>query len=224
MSNYVIHACPERMWYVDNYLVPSMQEQGIDVDVRCDTKHEGCLESCMKIFASMPEDGGTWHLQDDVIVCRNFKKLTEEHEGNRVVCGYWWEYDEHEKIGLVLPKNMRWSFPCIYIPNKLARECADWYYKGARYSAKYRMWVEARKFDDSMFQEFLILNHATNKVHNLNKSLVDHIDFLIGGTVVNKIRTDSETRAKCFPDLDLVEELKYKLEMRENKFVRLETK
>ena len=58
MAKYVIHACPERMWYVDNYLIPSMRGQSIhNIDVRCDNEHIGCLESCMQIFKSMDGDG-----------------------------------------------------------------------------------------------------------------------------------------------------------------------
>ena len=38
----MIHACEDRMWYVENYLVPSLQEQGIDSTVWCDNG-EGSL-------------------------------------------------------------------------------------------------------------------------------------------------------------------------------------
>ena len=29
---YMIHCCPKRMWYVEEYLIPSMLRQGIDRD------------------------------------------------------------------------------------------------------------------------------------------------------------------------------------------------
>ena len=32
MAKYLIHASPGRMWYVTDYLIPSMVEQGIDRD------------------------------------------------------------------------------------------------------------------------------------------------------------------------------------------------
>ena len=83
MSKYIIHSCPERMWYVNNYLIPSIRDQGIDdVSAWCDWNHVGCLHSCMNNFMRMNDDGGTWHLQDDVIVSRNFKSRTEELEGS----------------------------------------------------------------------------------------------------------------------------------------------
>lgn len=66
-----------------DYLLPSFRRQDIqDVSVRCDTKRVGNLKSCMEIFASMPEEGGTWHLQDDVLLCRNFKERTEAFPDN----------------------------------------------------------------------------------------------------------------------------------------------
>ena len=77
MARYLIHACPRRMWYVEEYLIPSMLKQGIakgDIRVYNDKEGEGNLRACMKAFAlceGIP--GGTWHLQDDVCICRNFK-------------------------------------------------------------------------------------------------------------------------------------------------------
>jgi len=39
---YMIHACPERIWYVNNYLVPELLNQGIttqDIIVWNDDAH-----------------------------------------------------------------------------------------------------------------------------------------------------------------------------------------
>ena len=44
MTNYLIHACLEREWYVKEYLVPSMVAQGIktgNINVYVDRKRDG---------------------------------------------------------------------------------------------------------------------------------------------------------------------------------------
>lgn len=213
MSKYIIHSCPERMWYVNNYLIPSIRDQSIDdVSAWCDWNHVGCLHSCMNNFMRMNEDGGTWHLQDDVIISRNFKSRTEELEGSKIVCGFVCGLDEnlsHE--GLVTPENMWWSFPCIYIPNRYAWECARWFYKKASDNNKYKTWIRTKKFDDSVFREFMVLNYPTAEVLNLKPCLVDHIDYLIGGSVVNNNRQERNVRAVWFDSLDLVDELEERL-------------
>ena len=212
MSKYVIHSCPERMWYVEQYLVPSMKDQGMTgIIVKCDNNHVGCLESCMQIFMTTYGDGGSWHLQDDVIIGMDFKEQTEKYVSG-IVCGYCWNKDDNlAKTGNVTPHDMWWSFPCIYIQNNLVRECAKWFYTDARYQFKYQDWVKANKFDDAFFKEFMELYYPDYNVINLKPNLVDHIDYLIGGSSVNGIRLDKQTRAQYFKDLDLVDELAKKL-------------
>ena len=59
MAKYVIHACQQRKWYVDDYLIPSMLKQGInedDITIWLDDKHQGNLFACMNCFKSMPDD------------------------------------------------------------------------------------------------------------------------------------------------------------------------
>lgn len=68
MAKYMIHAVPQRMWYVKDYLIPSMVEQGInkkDITVYVDKKKEGNLQSFLKSFAQAGawENEGTWHMQ-----------------------------------------------------------------------------------------------------------------------------------------------------------------
>lgn len=219
MSKYIIHACPERMWYVEKYLVPSMKEQGIeDIDIRCDDNHIGNLQSCMKIFESMPDDdGGAWHLQDDIIICKDFKERTEKYQNSDdIICGYVRMDGNHtDKIGYVPFKNMWWSFPCIYIPNKYARECAYWFFNESKWYVKYRKLMKTRKNDDMFFMEYLKIKdndmNTNLKILNLKPNLVDHIDYLIGGTIVNKDRNNMNVRARYFDDQDLVKDLEDKI-------------
>ena len=212
MIKYVIHACPKRLDYVKKYLIPSMEAQGItNIDLRCDNYNLGNLSKCMEIFESMRSDGGAWHIQDDVVICRDFKERTEQFASDNVVCGYSWDKDENlSYVGLVEPQHMWWSFPCIYIPNSLARECAVWFDRFAKDDPKYVLWAAAKRYDDFFFQEFLKERYPDDKVLNLKPNLVDHVDYLIGGSIVNVTRRDEQVRAAWFEDLDLVEALEKK--------------
>lgn len=211
MAKYIIHACPDRMWYVNEYLVSSMKEQGIDnIVIECDYKQVGNLQSCMDIFSRMGEPGGAWHLQDDVIICRDFKERTELHT-NDIVCGFVIKKDEnYNHVGHVKPKNMWWSFPCIYIPNMLARDCANWF-SHAKYRSNYSWMVATKKYDDTVFKEFLLQYYPDYDVLNLKPNLIDHIDYLLGGTTINEQRTNKDVRSAYFDDIDLVIELEKKI-------------
>ena len=210
MNNYVIHACPKRMWYVDKYLVPSLQNQGIDVRVMCDEYRIGNLEYCMRIFESMNGDGGTWHLQDDVIICRDFKERTEAHTSG-IACGFVWTEGGNEYVEEALPKDMWLSFPCIYIPNHMARECAEWYHNSFKHDERYLTYVVGGQYDDLVFQKFLEVNYPNEKIKHIRPNLVDHVDYLLGGTSIKRISRSMSPRAMWFEDLDLVKELEEKI-------------
>lgn len=188
MLEYMIHTYPNRLWYVEKHLVPSMLEQGIDsqsIIVWNDANREGNLISCMKAFRGMLDKGETWHLQDDVIISSDFaKKSKTQPEG--IVCGFCSDVCKQWGDGIQSVDKMWYSFPCIKIPNEIARECAEWFYNEASKAGKYRYWVEAKKFDDSFFREFLIHKHSHDKVLNLKPNIVNHIDYLLGGSIVNK--------------------------------------
>ena len=211
MSNrYVIHACPERMWYVNDYLLPSLNSQGIhDIDIYCDWARLGNLNSCMRIFGCMGGEGSAWHLQDDVLVCGDFKERTEEYlDGGKIVCGFVWRISQD--ITITKPLTMGYSFPCICIPNKIARECAKWFYEKAVFDPKCLDWVSQGICDDEVFKEFLIQNYPDEDILHLKPSLVEHVDYLIGGSTVNPQKT-IKTKAKYFNDKHLVERLENEL-------------
>lgn len=211
MSDYVIHACEQRMPYVTEYLLPSLKDQGIDnVSVKCDTEHLGNLDSCMKIFSQLPTTGGTWHLQDDVIICKDFAERTE-YLSDGIVCGFVFSKDENVKYtGTVTPFQMWWSFPCIHIPNEIARECANWFYKTAISSLIYKDWLDGNRNDDYFFKEYMKIFYPAYPVENIKPCLVDHVDYLIGGTTGRK-RKHPIVRAEWFEDLDLVDKLERKI-------------
>ena len=222
---YMIHSAPERQWYVDEFLVPSMLEQGIrekDIFIRCDTERKGNLVSCMESFlwCGQNTDGGTWHLQDDILISHSFAERTKQYD-NGVVCGMVvkeWGPD-WTKTGNQTVDQLWYSFQCIRIPDKLAGECARWFFTDARYrrDPKYSSRVQSKKHDDDFFLYFLQEKYPRKEIINLKPNIVDHIDYLIGGTLINKAREKSVYRAAYWEDEDLVERLEERLnERREN--------
>ena len=216
MAKYLIHTCNQRLWYVKDYLIPSMVMQGIDenaISIYLDTENDGCLEACMKAFLSVPNNNSsTWHLQDDVIVCSDFKDMTEKFYSCDVVCGYCYAFDGNkDKVGYVTSKDMWYSFPCIKIPNKIARRCAGWFYNKVIKDNAYRLYVKSKKHDDTLFHIFMEDYYPDAVVLNTAINLVDHVDYLIGGSIANKIRSEKETHAAYFEDKYLVKKLEEKL-------------
>jgi len=212
MADYLIHACNRRMWYVENFLIPSMKEQGIEnISVYLDKNEEGCLKSFIESAKTLPAKGGVWHLQDDVVICRNFKELTEEYDKG-LVCAFTCRYDDNPNPGINLVKdNMWWSFPCMRIPNVIIHNFHKWADAHIWTEDKYRRYVEAKKFDDYVFKMFLEENYPNTPLLNLAPNLVDHIDYLIGGSIINTRRGMSNVRSMYWEDETVIEELKQKI-------------
>ena len=219
---YMIHSVPSRQWYVDKYLIPSMLEQGIshdDIFVWCDTNKKGNLYSCMDSFKYCGENqaNGTWHLQDDIIISKKFAHTTKEYNFG-IVAGFAvkeWGPD-WTKTGNQTANQLWYSFQCIRIPDQLAGECANWFFIDAQFrrDQKYSERVQAKKHDDDFFLYFLQEKYPRREIINLKPNIVDHIDYLIGGTLINKTRETLINRAVYWEDEDLVEKLKEELEHR----------
>lgn len=217
---YLIHAAPPRMWYVEEFLIPSMLAQGIperEIEVWNDSEGKGCLLSCMENFRSFKgQHGGTWHLQDDVILSRDFASRTITHDTG-IVCGFGCQNfgPSMQERGKQPARFMWWSFQCIRIPNELAAACADWFFDIAANRAQNRTLIAEKKHDDQFWRAFILEQHPELWVENLAPNLVDHVDFLIGGTLVNKARMLKVNRSALWEDEDLVEALAEKLRERE---------
>lgn len=215
---YLIHTCNNREWYVTNYLIPSMTAQGIDknsIAIYQDKNNDGNLESCMKSFAQCESDEVTWHLQDDVIISRNFKEVTESIQDD-FVCAFCSDWDRDiNAIGKVKTESMWHSFQCIKLPNFIARECAEWFYREARECKKYLPHIINKNNDDGMFRIFMELHYPDYSILNLKPNLVEHIDYLIGGSQINHFR-HLPIRAKYFNDMDLIIDLTNKLKEKKN--------
>lgn len=215
---YMIHAAPARMWYVYQFLVPSMRAQGIDdIEIWCDTDGIGNLFSCMESFkACAGNRGGVWHLQDDVIISRNFAERTRGDPAEPVACGFGCQNfgPSMEQRGRVPACFMWYSFQCQYLSNELAGEFTEWFYSDAMHRTAYSTQVVDRRHDDWFFREFIMERHKDLWIQNIAPNLVDHVDYLIGGTLINRLRRIQVNRAAFFDDLDLVDELEQKLKSR----------
>ena len=116
IMKYIIHACNKRMWYVEEFLVPSMRRQGIrndDITVYLDREEIGCLFSTMEIFRECGKDGmDAWHLQDDVAISLDFAEKTAEHDDG-LVFGFWHQiYDDTDlRSGFVPVQEMGYPSP-----------------------------------------------------------------------------------------------------------------
>jgi len=213
MSNYLIHSCQKRKWYVDEYLVPSMLKQGIkreNISVYNDEHKEGCLTSFLSSYASVASvPSGVWHLQDDVIISSNFKEVTETYDRG-IVCGFCSYYSKDVPFGIRPMNDIWYSFPCIRIPNTIFKNFVAWV-KSPYVQNKYRVYIEQNKFVDMLFRIFVMNNHSDMLVHNLCPNIVDNVDYLLGGSVINYIR-DKEPVSLYFSEQNLIEELKYSID------------
>ena len=206
MAKYLIHACRQRLWYVNEYLIPSMLKQGIrkkDIRVFTDIYDRGQLYATRQAFYTLEGvNGGTWHLQDDIIISSRFKEITEQQD-NGLRCGFASRYDDGRPSGDVSARDMWYSFPCIRIPNKLISEFNTWLYKNSCYFTSY---IQSKKHDDTLFREFMITQHPDMVVYNLAPNLVEHIDYLIGGSIVNEDRAEP-VKSVYWDESALVDEL-----------------
>lgn len=213
MAKYLIHCCEKRKWYVDNFLLPSMLKQGIertDIMVYNDASNKGCLQSFISSIDMITETkGGTWHLQDDIIISSNFKEITEEFDKG-IVCGFCSYYSEDAPVGIRTVQNMWYSFPCIRIPNQVVKNFIKWL-SYPRIQTKYTVYIGANKFVDSLFRWFLLEMYSHMFVHNLYPNIVDNVDYLIGGTTINHQR-EKKPVSLYFAEDNLVEELKCSIE------------
>lgn len=222
MAKYMIHAVPKRMWYVEDYLIPSMLEQGInrdDIKIHNDVNHEGNLKSCLKAFLEVDDDAdGTWHMQDDVIICHDFKEKTEQYDSG-IVCAFKSRYDGASPAGQVSVEQMWFSFPCIRIPNHIAKECSKWISNCIIGNNIYTSWWQKGVNDDLLFKRYVRDYYKHDKVLNLKPNLVDHVDYLIGGSVNGASRAIKIVRSDYWEDEYLVTELESRLKMLYNKNV-----
>lgn len=197
--------------------MPDMMRQGIskeDIIIWNDKKQEGNLrawvKSCEEIKNKYPEEEGMWHLQDDVVLTDDFaEKSVQVAKMDMIVnafCSKRSNPKKYASTGKRLVKRYWFSFPCMYIPNRYISDFLRWYYEDAVTTEPYKSVVEQNKGDDYLFWVSVKVWHRTDYIFNLVPNLADHIDFLLGGSVVNVERTGF-ARAEYFEDKAKVEQL-----------------
>lgn len=196
MAKYLIHTCKDREWYVKNFLIPSMVKQGIDrnnIYIYIDNNEEGNLLSCMNAFelvSNISKFGDlnniTWHLQDDVAISKEFKQYTEVDYESDIICAFCTREQIARPIGKVDPIDMWYSFQCIGIRNGIASACGNWFYLNGIWTKDIIPYFEKGLGDDEVFKYYCTNICSGFKVLNLMPNLVEHIDFLIGGSTAAK--------------------------------------
>lgn len=212
----MIHTCRAREWYVNDFLAPSLIEQGIpreNITIWLDKDSIGNLASCIESFTRVSQrPGETWHLQDDVLVCRDFVERTRAAPDG-LVCGFCVDVYERNTIveGPTLAEYM-WesSFPCIKIPNDLAGEFVRWIMEEGPKRPELQKLINTGKKDDTLFWIFIQENHSKLNICNMSPHLVEHVDWLIGGSIINQWR-GYIVRSCRWDDEELVQELSRKL-------------
>ena len=212
---YLIHTCNKRRWYVSRYLIPSMTKQGIpkeEIVVYNDSKGEGQLESFLKSYKYV-EGKDTWHLQDDIIISSRFKQVTEEHNKG-IVCGFCNEFS-HGYPGYANVFNMWYSMPCIRIPADIFKGFVNWM-NDPDTRRKYKMYFNENKHDDVFLEMYLTQNYPTLRVWNLAPNIVNHIDHLMGGSLINQDRSKplSFIMSKYWDEPELLKDIERRLEER----------
>lgn len=210
MARYMIHACPKRMWYVNDYMIPSMLEKGIsekDIHVFNDDKKLGNLKAFLASFKWILENWndveGVWHLQDDVILCHDFRHRTEVYDKG-MVYGFQSEYDN--------ATDLWYSFPCIRIKNSIIPKFLYWLNNEIelQHNKEIITLVSNNKYDDELLKRWLY-NYYKDYIVRVSPNLVDHVDWIIGGSTVNKQRNNKIVRSVDWKDEYLVDELKERL-------------
>ena len=225
MAYYLIHACNQRMWYVKRHLLPSLVAQGIDpkhILVYQDKNSIGNLrawvDSCNKLVEHANKLGaeGVWHLQDDVVICKDFKERTEKYDSG-IVCGFTCNYSLNYPIGYhtLLEEQMWFSFPCIRIPSDVLEHFVCWANVNLWQSKYFKPCIVRNNADDMVFREWLYDNYPDVKHLNLAPNLVNHIVDLSSGSVVN-ISRNMNTRALYWEDDEVIENLKKELAKQSN--------
>ena len=215
---YIIHTCNKRIWYVEEFLIPSMKDQGLpeaDILVHMDDNYRGCLFATLDSFLKCGRKKiSAWHLQDDVAISRDFAEKTAKYDSG-IVCGFWHRHtNEPDLKAETTGEDMRYSFPCIRIPWEVCRDFVEWFYGDASKRDEYQRWIGAKKFVDSFFRDYIRGKCPDIPVQNLIPSIVEHVDWLIGGSTINKWRSGI-CRADYWEDESIIEGLREQLALRQ---------
>lgn len=195
----MIHSCNKRLWYVRDFLIPDLVAQGFareNIIIWNDDEGIGCLKSwcksCLWICEHMPINDGVWHLQDDILIASDFVARIKNMPKHIICNGFVYADSSNarlknicNKTGLQTVKDYWFSFPCCYIPNKYIHGFIDWFYQDVLSTDKYISKVQAGLYDDFFFWQYMKIKHKNNHILNVVPNLVQHIDYMIGGSANN---------------------------------------
>ena len=228
MNDVLIRGTPRRMWYINEYLIPSLQEAGVPQDkihLYIDNNRAGALGSYFALEEVLPEihSDCVWHLQDDVYPCSNFAERCEELEAicpNGIIAGFWPRDQRHipagqhghiDGFGLKTNKDWQlWSFQCIRIPTWITIDSMKWIRSMGEQRTfpksdcgDIQMLYDQNLGDDTLFWVYLEKVLPDEIHYDCEVSLVDHVGDLIGGSLLgNRIG-----RARNFDDKEKVDAL-----------------
>lgn len=213
---YLIHACEQRMWYVKDFLIPSMVDQGIDISrirVFNDADVLGNLKAYMASLEMFGPEDDYWHISDDVCIAPDFAEKTEKLAGTeKVICAFACKICNNASAGIVRPIDMWYSFPGIYIDKYLAMDFLIWLKNRAPMILPDCFWLKKGKGDDALFKNFLIYNYPVLRVLNYAPNLVNHIDYMLGGSITNTQRDKSkDTTAVFWNHPEILEDLERRI-------------
>lgn len=211
----MIHCVPNRLFYVYNFIIPALEEQLIDdIIIYNDANMSGNLTSFINSLKTLPEEGSTWHIQDDVLLSPRFANVINKSDSDKVICGFSSKYDRSNEE-FTTPKDMWWTFPCIKIPNRIAKEFIEWCTPENMKYSRFKDCIKANKGDDALFKEFLEETHGEETVINLIPNIVNHVDYMLGGSVSNPQRYNvvKKVTARFWPEEEkiLMDELQQKI-------------
>ncbi len=225
---YMIHTCQKRLWYVEDFLIPSLKEQGIkqeDIILWNDAEMKGNLPSwlgaCEYVRDNLADGRGIWHLQDDIVLGSKFRE--EAEKAGDMVINAWVctrfnskRYTMKGEVGVLYHWN---SFQCIYIPTRYTTGFLSWYYREAIKDERCLDRIRENRWDDWLFWCYMRRKHKNEKCLNLAPNICEHIDYMIGGSVATPERQgnvvgvywyENEILEKLWHDLKAYQEAKEK--------------
>ena len=95
---------------------------------------------------------------------------------------------------------------CIYIPNRYLAGFIQFYENDIKTGLyRKRQFEKGTLYADASFKGYLARFHKNDKIRIMSDCMVDHIDFLIGGSSMNVKRTGKTSRAFSFDNNEEIE-------------------
>lgn len=181
---FIIHCVPKRKKWVDGYIIPELKKHNQKYIIYEDTKGDGNLKSFTKSLDKVKNiPNGCWHIQDDIYFSSDFFERIKTLPKDMLIAGFTSADWCHGREGIQFIQGGWLSFQCVYIPTK--------YVSGFRqflkdYYEDYKQMIDSGCCDDTLFQKYIKKKFPEDWCLNVKPNLVNHIDYLIGGTTIHK--------------------------------------